>query len=71
MNTQEAIKAIRDNWPPEQYTMLREALELAIKALEKREQLQKSIRQRIADQRRWGNPVNLEIAKELQAILDD
>lgn len=35
MNNQEAIKAIKNNYPPSNYIMLREALDLAIKALEK------------------------------------
>ena len=34
MNNQEAIKVIKSNWPPENYTMLREALTMAIKAFE-------------------------------------
>lgn len=33
MTRDEAIKAIRDNWPCERYTMLREALDVAIAAL--------------------------------------
>lgn len=35
MNKQEAIQAIKSNYPPSNYTMLREALDLAIQALEK------------------------------------
>ena len=34
MTHQEAIEVIRSNYPPENYTMLREALDLAIKLLE-------------------------------------
>lgn len=34
MRTQEAIEAIKANYPPENYQMLREGLDLAIKALE-------------------------------------
>lgn len=34
MDKKEAISVIRNNWPPEQYSMLREALELSIKTLE-------------------------------------
>jgi hypothetical protein len=34
MDKKEAVAVIRNNWPPEQYSMLREALELSIKALE-------------------------------------
>lgn len=34
MDNKEAIKAIKSNYPTENYTMLREALDLAIKALE-------------------------------------
>lgn len=33
MTNEEAIKAIRANWPPENYSILREALTLAIRAL--------------------------------------
>lgn len=35
MTPEETIRAIESNWPPEQYTMLREALTLAIAALRK------------------------------------
>lgn len=34
MTSKEAIEAIKANYPPENYTMLREALDLAIKLLE-------------------------------------
>lgn len=34
MTYEEAIKAIKSNYPPERYTMLREALDLAITVLE-------------------------------------
>ncbi len=34
MTKQEAIETIRANWPPENYTMLREALTIAIDALD-------------------------------------
>jgi hypothetical protein len=34
MTPQEAIEAIKKNWPDDRYTSLREALELAIKLLE-------------------------------------
>lgn len=33
MTNEEAIKVIRANWPPENYSILREALTLAINAL--------------------------------------
>jgi hypothetical protein len=33
----EAIEAIKNNYPPENYSILREALDLAIKLLEKEE----------------------------------
>ena len=33
MDYQEAIEVIKSNYPPENYTMLREALDLAIKVL--------------------------------------
>lgn len=35
MTDEEAVQTIKSNWPPPNYTMLREALELAIKLLEK------------------------------------
>jgi hypothetical protein len=34
MKKEEAIRIIKNNWPPSTYTMLQEALVLAIKALE-------------------------------------
>jgi len=37
MTAQEAIQAIRSNWPPSNYTVLIEALELAITALERQQ----------------------------------
>lgn len=36
MNAEQAIKAIRNNWPPDNYTMLREALTLSIKLLDEK-----------------------------------
>ena len=35
MNNKEAIEAIRNNWPDERYSMLREALDIAISAIDK------------------------------------
>ena len=35
MTNEEAIKAIKCNYPPENYTILREALDMAIEALKK------------------------------------
>jgi hypothetical protein len=37
MTEQEAIKAIKNNWPDERYSSLREALSLAIQALKNEE----------------------------------
>ena len=34
MTTKEAIEAIKCNWPDSRYTILREALDMAVKALE-------------------------------------
>ena len=34
MTKQEAIETIKANWPPENYTMLREALTIAVDALD-------------------------------------
>lgn len=36
LKPREAIKAIKSNYPPERYTMLREALDLAMDCLEKK-----------------------------------
>lgn len=36
MEYKEAIEVIRSNYPPSNYTMLREALDLAIKILEEK-----------------------------------
>lgn len=36
MSYQDAIEAIKKNYPPENYTILREALDLAIKVLEEK-----------------------------------
>ena len=33
MTNEEAIKAIKANWPPQNYTMLRQALTMALDAL--------------------------------------
>ena len=38
MTNEEAIEAIKCNYPPENYTRLREALDMAIEALEKQMQ---------------------------------
>ena len=38
MKNKEAIEAIKCNYPPENYTRLREALDMAIEALEKQMQ---------------------------------
>jgi hypothetical protein len=40
MDNKEAIAVIRNNWPPSNYTMLIEALELSIKSLESAESAQ-------------------------------
>ena len=45
METAEAISAIRNNWPDERYTMLREALTKAIAALEAMEAGQPDVQQ--------------------------
>lgn len=41
MNKEEAIKAIKNNWPAENYTMLIEALTMAIEALESKPSVNK------------------------------
>lgn len=38
MTNKEAIGVIKSNYPPERYTMLREALDMAIEALEEAEE---------------------------------
>jgi hypothetical protein len=40
MDIKQAISAIRNNWPPSCFTMLREALEMSIKSLEAAESAQ-------------------------------
>ena len=40
MDSKEAIAVIRSNYPPSNYTMLREALELSIKSLQAAESAQ-------------------------------
>lgn len=40
MDYKTAIKVIKNNYPPENYTLLREALDLAIKLLEEKEDTQ-------------------------------
>lgn len=42
MTNKEAIKVIEANWPPENYSILREALTIAINALDEVEQQHKS-----------------------------
>lgn len=42
MTNEEAIKTIRANWPSKNYSILREALTIAINALEEEEQQSKS-----------------------------
>lgn len=37
MTNKEAIDVIKSNYPPEQYTMLREALDLAVIALQSKD----------------------------------
>ena len=39
MNREEAIEAIKCNWPDSRYTILREALDMAISALRQQERL--------------------------------
>ena len=41
MTREEAIEAIKCNWPDSRYTILREALDMAISALRQQEQLDK------------------------------
>lgn len=43
MTNARAIEVIKNNWPDGGYSMLREALTLAIKALEKVESMQNAI----------------------------
>lgn len=37
LTNQEAIEIIKKNWPPSNYTMLQEALDMAIAALQEQE----------------------------------
>lgn len=56
MTNKEAIKAIRCNYPPSSYSMLREALDLAIKLLEQQEK------------ERWI-PVSEELPNDKQRVI--
>ena len=57
MTREEAIEAIKCNWPDSRYTILREALDMAISAL--REQV-------VADKDAWKNePLTLDELREM------
>ena len=43
MTTKEAIEAIKCNWPDSRYTILREALDMAISALRQRDVTDKDV----------------------------
>lgn len=71
MTPEEAIKAIRANYPPERYTMLREALDMAVSALEQIDRLGKLAFLEnpapgyVAEHfKRWGDS-QLEFSKDL------
>ena len=57
MDNKEAISVIRSNWPPSNYTMLIEALEIAIKSLEASESAQTA-----------HNSIKAEISALMQAL---
>lgn len=44
LTNQEAIEAIKKNYPPENYTVLREALDMSIEALEHEELLEEAVK---------------------------
>jgi len=70
MNTKEAIKAIDNNWPPENYIMLREALELAKQALNK--QIPKEAIEVVSrNNERLKNKVLLGRCPNCQAFISD
>lgn len=53
MTNKEAIETIEANYPDERYTMLREALDMAIEALEKQEPGWISVKDRLPDSNRF------------------
>lgn len=53
MTNKEAIETIEANYPDERYTMLREALDMAIEALEKQEHGWISVKDRLPDSNRF------------------
>ena len=44
MTNEEAIEAIKCNWPDSRYTILREALDMAISALRAQQELESKLR---------------------------
>ena len=61
LNNKEAIQAIKNNWPSERYQLLREALILAITALE---QTDKEIREaQIRDEILFLESIGLTVTK--------
>ena len=52
MNREEAIEAIKCNWPDSRYTILREALDMAISALRQQEHFREANKILTLDERR-------------------
>lgn len=67
---EEAIKTIRSNWPDERYTMLREALESAITAIEDNAKLVKAL-ERIVERELIGESFISETGDIAQAALSE
>ena len=58
MNREEAIEAIKCNWPDSRYTILREALDMAISALRQQE--------RFGDVTKKVEPLTLEELRQME-----
>ena len=74
MNREEAIEAIKCNWPDSRYTILREALDMAISALRQQEIVTDSRQMTNADRIRSMSDeelVNLHYSGSAHCIADD
>lgn len=72
MTNKEAINAIKCNYPPENYTILREALDMAMEALEK--QIHNCEECKHANYYDWctlGNHLPLVLCREHNAMMRD
>ena len=72
MNREEAIEAIKCNWPDSRYTILREALDMAISALRQKERFGEDNKTLTLDELRQmeGQPVYIVENTEYWAIVN-